>query len=111
MINAHQQEFLYFLGYFYLQHGKVDKAAAIFRALQAASPDQWRLRLVMAQTLLTAGMFELALKEARRARDLSSTVGEKKLTFFLLARILWNLDKKEESRELFREFLTLLEKE
>ena len=101
------RDFLYFLGYFYLQHRKLEKALVLFRALNGLGEGGWRIHMAMAQTMLMMDDAEGALEEARKAHRLCDSRDDEQKTLFLLARAMWALGDEAGSREHLEKFLEM----
>lgn len=105
MLEKNSRDLLYFLGCFYLQHRKVDKAKTLFNALRATGEDNWKIHMALGQIGLMEKEFEVALKEARIAHGFCGNRKEERQTLFLLARALWQHGEKDEAHIYFRKFM------
>lgn len=105
MLPERHKEFLYFLGYFYLQHRKLSKALTLFAALKATGVDTWFLHMAIGQAKLMQGEAQDALEEARQAHRLCEDRDQERQTLFLMARALWQMGEREEARQYFRKFV------
>ncbi len=68
-MNSEQRDLLHILGYFYLQHGKADKAETIFAALSALAPRDTRFAQGLACAQIRSGKAEPALEILDRLLD------------------------------------------
>lgn len=99
------RDFLYFLGYFYLQHRRLKKALLLFRALNSLGEEGWRIHMAMAQTMLMLGDAQEAVKEAKKAHRLCDSRENERKTLFLLARATRELGDEAGSRKYLEKFM------
>ncbi|MDR0379734.1 MAG: hypothetical protein LBI62_07325 [Candidatus Accumulibacter sp.] len=84
------------LGFLYLRLGFADRAARLFRALLALSPEDAEATLSLAAALLENGSAEAALN-LLEAPHLATTHSADPVFLLLKARALWRLQKNEEA--------------
>jgi len=103
-MNDSEREFLYVLGYFFLQNNKNRKAADIFRALHALYPDTAAYTGALSYACLRMDDFAGALEYAEDFLDHPLDSSHQEFGFFLKSRALWGLGKEDEARKTFQRF-------
>ncbi len=98
-MNLAQHDFIYQLGYQYLQHGKVDKALTLFSALEAIGDQRPKVFQAISFCLMQTGQYQSALDYAEEsiAHSNRKTV---RPCMQLKAQILFHLGRTSESQEI-----------
>ncbi len=106
-LKEDQIEFLYLLAYLYMQQSKFDLALQLFRILRLHTAKNMKIALALASCLQKAKRFEEALKVLSSIDHESLPHAQKVAYFYINSKILWDLKKQEESREMLHHYLKL----
>ncbi|MDR3117093.1 MAG: hypothetical protein LBT98_00740 [Puniceicoccales bacterium] len=106
-MKGEDREFLELLGYLYLQYGKADEARIIYAVLVELSAPQPLLTLAYAYCLSQTGQYAVALHHLDSLERAPFSLKERSAYLLLRGNVLWHLGKSQDSRQIFRQFLTV----
>ncbi len=104
-MNPTYKEFLWTLGYLYLQNGRQDKAFTMFNALCELYPDDAGLGLCLGYIQLLKGEFLPAIRRADKFLASGVDADEKRVGQMIRSRALWGIGRKKEARAITRRFI------
>lgn len=93
------------LSYLYMIHGKPERARDYLRLLVRLRPSESRLLRSLARSELESGNPERAKEILEESLALEMTQQEKAATFLMLSRVLWRLQRMEDSGMAAYQFL------
>lgn len=100
-----QKEALSVLGYFFIQHGRPDKALTLFKALDVLFPDDAHVLKSLSYAYMAVGEPERALDAAARYLRIDAGAGDDAAIHLIRSRALWRLGQTDEARRVFQRFI------
>ncbi len=105
VLTPEQGKFLYLLAYMYMQQNKYLQALQLFRILRLYIPDNMQIALALSFCLHKVQRSEEALKVLNSIDPKQLSVEQLTAYYFINSKVLWDLKKTDESREMLHNYL------
>jgi thioredoxin-like negative regulator of GroEL len=104
-LTTEQTNFLYLLAYMYMQQSKYTQALQLFRILRLHTAENMQIALTLAFCLYKASRLEEATKVLNSLDTNKLSTRQKTAYYFISSKVLWDLKKVTESREMLHSYL------
>lgn len=104
-MNESQREFMLLLASVFLRFDKSSKALIILNSLDKLFPQDIEVSKELSYASLREGNYENALKKANLILTLATKGKELSFGNYLKSKSLWRMDRKDEARSAFFEFV------
>jgi intergrase/recombinase len=104
-LTDEQKNFLYLLAYMYLQQSKHTQALHLLRILRLHTAADMKIALALAYCLYKGSRLEEALKVLNSLDVNNLSPRHKTAYFFINSKVLWDLKKEAESRDMLQHYL------
>jgi tetratricopeptide (TPR) repeat protein len=104
-VNTDQKDFLFILGYLYLQHLKFHKSVVLFEVLHELHPEDLQVLKCLSYNYYVLADYTQALNVIDQTIERSTTKKDKIISHLLKAKILWSMGEIEEARIFLKFFI------